>query len=86
MRRYWLFSFEAFAAEGGMDDFRFDFDSPWEAADDFYRTEFQHGHVVDTATGEIWEMFCRDYDELRAEYSDPDKYPCISDIDFGQSA
>lgn len=67
MKRYWLYAYQWHDAGGGMFDFKFDYDSPYEAADDFNRlvkpeyVGVDEGQIVDTATGRVWRMWCSSY-------------------------
>jgi len=56
-KRYWLFAGDCYYPQGGMDDFKGDFDTISEAKN-FYVSGYEKnlhdwGHILDTETSEI---------------------------------
>lgn len=66
MKRYWLFAYQWHDAGGGLSDFKFDYDSPQEAVDDFHRltlpeyTHMDECQIIDTITGQTWTIYKKD--------------------------
>jgi hypothetical protein len=64
MKRYMLFGFDTYYPSGGMNDFRFSFDTKEEFQDTFYDNDDNY-HIFDTRDTVVTNRYMKAY-EIRA--------------------